>query len=266
MLWGTSPCCWIPGLRSPRHHSRGEPPDLSADEALSIVNAVPRRCLEFATGRECASGQMILSAASRHGHVPRLPLWRGDVQGLRRGVELEPARCATARVGARSPDWLARYGMARCRASRPVPRSALVHYAPLRPQPGRRRNPQTALLEELGRYMQTLAWQLVTTYGQRANLRRAARHGGVPIFDAERRLPGLCSLPARHRDIVPHSSAGSTPILVGATIPTHVIPTTHSLHPGMKSAAELVCDLARDRFVSRLLGNAQSRVVLRERR
>jgi hypothetical protein len=57
--------------------------------------------------------------------------------------------------------------------------------------------------------MQTLAWQFVTTYGQR-QLRRAARHGGVPIFDAERRLPGLCSLPARHRDIgrtqapVPH--------------------------------------------------------------
>ena len=38
----------------------------------------------------------------------------------------------------------------------------------------------------------------------------------------------------------PYSSAGSTPILAGATIPTHVIPTTHSLHPGMKALPNCV--------------------------
>ena len=37
---------------------RGEPPDLPADEALSIAHAVPRRRLEFATGRDCARRAM----------------------------------------------------------------------------------------------------------------------------------------------------------------------------------------------------------------
>ena len=37
---------------------RGEPPDLPADEALSVAHAVPRRRLEFATGRDCARRAM----------------------------------------------------------------------------------------------------------------------------------------------------------------------------------------------------------------
>ena len=69
---------------------------------------------------------------------------------------------------------------------------ALVHYAVLFGRSPEGAGIPKPLSSKLGRYMQTLAWQFVTTYGQRAKLRRAARHGGVPIFDAERRLPGLC--------------------------------------------------------------------------
>jgi 4'-phosphopantetheinyl transferase EntD len=63
---------------------RGQPPDPPADEALSIVNAVPRRRLEFATGRECARQAM---AALGHAKVSipraqdRVPIWPDDLVG-----------------------------------------------------------------------------------------------------------------------------------------------------------------------------------------
>ena len=63
---------------------RGEPPDLPADEALSIANAVPRRRLEFATGRDCARRAM---AALGHAgtSIPRgddrVPIWPEDLVG-----------------------------------------------------------------------------------------------------------------------------------------------------------------------------------------
>ncbi len=63
---------------------RGEPPLLPAAEALSITNAVPRRRLEFATGRDCARQAM---AALGHAKVPlprgqdRVPIWPGDLVG-----------------------------------------------------------------------------------------------------------------------------------------------------------------------------------------
>jgi 4'-phosphopantetheinyl transferase EntD len=63
---------------------RGEPPDLPADEALSIVNAVPRRHLEFATGRECARRAMAAlghARASMPRAQDRVPIWPDDLVG-----------------------------------------------------------------------------------------------------------------------------------------------------------------------------------------
>ena len=63
---------------------RGEPPDLPADEAISIAHSVPRRRLEFATGRDCARRAM---AALRHAKasIPRVqdraPIWPDDLVG-----------------------------------------------------------------------------------------------------------------------------------------------------------------------------------------
>ena len=62
----------------------GEPPDLPADEALSIVNAVPRRHLEFATGRECARRAMAAlghARASMPRAQDRVPIWPDDLVG-----------------------------------------------------------------------------------------------------------------------------------------------------------------------------------------
>ncbi|CAA2141782.1 4'-phosphopantetheinyl transferase [Hyphomicrobium sp. ghe19] len=62
----------------------GEPPDLLADEALSVTRAVPRRRLEFAIGRDCARKAM---AALGHPDVAlprgqdRTPVWPVDLVG-----------------------------------------------------------------------------------------------------------------------------------------------------------------------------------------
>jgi 4'-phosphopantetheinyl transferase EntD len=63
---------------------RGEPPALPAEEALGIANAVPRRRLEFATGRDCARRAM-----AALGHAPasmprgqdRVPVWPDGLVG-----------------------------------------------------------------------------------------------------------------------------------------------------------------------------------------
>ena len=63
---------------------RGEPSALLADEALSVAHAVPRRRLEFATGRDCARRAM---AALGHAKAPlprgqdRMPIWPDDLVG-----------------------------------------------------------------------------------------------------------------------------------------------------------------------------------------
>jgi 4'-phosphopantetheinyl transferase EntD len=63
---------------------RGEPADLAANEALSVAHAVPRRRLEFATGRDCARRAM---AALGHAKAPlpqgqdRMPIWPADLVG-----------------------------------------------------------------------------------------------------------------------------------------------------------------------------------------
>jgi 4'-phosphopantetheinyl transferase EntD len=63
---------------------RGEPLDLPSDEARSIANAVPRRRLEFATGRDCARQAM---TALGHATVSiprgqdRLPIWPDGLVG-----------------------------------------------------------------------------------------------------------------------------------------------------------------------------------------
>lgn len=62
----------------------GEPVDLVGDEALSVAHAVPRRRLEFATGRDCARRAM---AALGHAKAPlpqgqdRMPIWPADLVG-----------------------------------------------------------------------------------------------------------------------------------------------------------------------------------------
>ena len=118
----------------------------------------------------------------------RVPIWPDDLVGsithtdlcaaaavARRdqgfvaiGIDLEPADALPPELWARSPDWLARYGMARCRASRPVPRRrwCTMHLFGRSPEGAAIPKP---LSSKMGRYMQTLAWQFVTTYGQRAN-------------------------------------------------------------------------------------------------
>jgi 4'-phosphopantetheinyl transferase EntD len=62
----------------------GEPPDLPADEAFSIAHAVPRRRLEFATGRDCARRAMAAlghARASIPRGLDRLPIWPDDLVG-----------------------------------------------------------------------------------------------------------------------------------------------------------------------------------------
>jgi 4'-phosphopantetheinyl transferase EntD len=63
---------------------RGEPPDLPADEALSIAGAVPRRRLEFAMGRDCARQAMAALGHARDA-MPRgedrVPIWPKDLLG-----------------------------------------------------------------------------------------------------------------------------------------------------------------------------------------
>ncbi|MFM9847919.1 MAG: 4'-phosphopantetheinyl transferase [Hyphomicrobiaceae bacterium] len=62
----------------------GEPSDLPVDEAISIAHAVPRRRLEFATGRDCARRAM-----EALGHIKvalprgqdRMPIWPADLVG-----------------------------------------------------------------------------------------------------------------------------------------------------------------------------------------
>ena len=69
----------------------GEPPDLPADEALSIVNAVPRRYLEFATGRECARRAMAAlghATASIPRAQDRVRMWPDDLVGSITHTEL----------------------------------------------------------------------------------------------------------------------------------------------------------------------------------
>jgi 4'-phosphopantetheinyl transferase EntD len=62
----------------------GEPPDLLADEALSVAAAVPRRRLEFAMGRDCARRAMVVLG---HAKAPlprgqdRMPIWPDDLVG-----------------------------------------------------------------------------------------------------------------------------------------------------------------------------------------
>jgi len=62
----------------------GDPSHLTADEAISVAHAVPRRRLEFTTGRDCARRAM---AALGHAKVPlpqgrdRMPIWPGDLVG-----------------------------------------------------------------------------------------------------------------------------------------------------------------------------------------
>jgi 4'-phosphopantetheinyl transferase EntD len=63
---------------------RGELPDLPADEALSIAHAVPRRRLEFATGRDCARRAMAALGHARTS-IPRgrdrVPIWPDGLVG-----------------------------------------------------------------------------------------------------------------------------------------------------------------------------------------
>jgi 4'-phosphopantetheinyl transferase EntD len=93
---------------------QGEPPVLPADEALSIARAVPRRRLEFATGRHCARRAMAAlghATASMPRGQDRVPIWpdglvgnithtdhwvaaavaRRDQGFLAIGIDLEPA-------------------------------------------------------------------------------------------------------------------------------------------------------------------------------
>lgn len=63
---------------------RGTPPGLPADEARSIANAVPRRRLEFATGRDCARRAMAAlghAEASIPSGPDRVPIWPDDLVG-----------------------------------------------------------------------------------------------------------------------------------------------------------------------------------------
>jgi 4'-phosphopantetheinyl transferase EntD len=63
---------------------RGEPPVLPADEALGIANAVPRRRLEFAKGRDCARQAMAAlghAEASLPRGQDRVPIWPDDLVG-----------------------------------------------------------------------------------------------------------------------------------------------------------------------------------------
>jgi 4'-phosphopantetheinyl transferase EntD len=63
---------------------RGEPPDLPADEAVSIANAVPRRQLEFASGRDCARqamGALGRVKSSLPKGPDRVPIWPDDLVG-----------------------------------------------------------------------------------------------------------------------------------------------------------------------------------------
>jgi 4'-phosphopantetheinyl transferase EntD len=63
---------------------RGAPPVLPADEALSIANAVPRRRLEFATGRDCARRAMVAlghATASMPSRQDRVPIWPDGLVG-----------------------------------------------------------------------------------------------------------------------------------------------------------------------------------------
>jgi 4'-phosphopantetheinyl transferase EntD len=62
----------------------GEPPDLPADEAFSIAHAVPRRRLEFATGRDCARRAMAAlghAGASIPRGQDRVPIWPDGLVG-----------------------------------------------------------------------------------------------------------------------------------------------------------------------------------------
>jgi 4'-phosphopantetheinyl transferase EntD len=63
---------------------KGEPPDLPADEAISIDRAVMSRRLEFATGRVCAR-QAIAALGRPPVSLPRgpdrVPVWPGDLVG-----------------------------------------------------------------------------------------------------------------------------------------------------------------------------------------
>lgn len=63
---------------------RGEPPVLLADEATSMANAVPRRRLEFAAGRDCARRAMAAlghAIASMPVGEDRVPIWPNDLVG-----------------------------------------------------------------------------------------------------------------------------------------------------------------------------------------
>ena len=63
---------------------QGEPPALPADEALSIAKAVPRRRLEFATGRHCARRAMAAlgyATASIPRGQDRAPDWPSGLVG-----------------------------------------------------------------------------------------------------------------------------------------------------------------------------------------
>ena len=111
---------------------------------------------------------------------------------------------------------------------------ALVHYAVLFG-----RNPEgaaipTSLAPELGRYMQTLAWQYTVSYGQRANA--AARRDMAACRDLMQNevCPAYVAFQSKGPRFLPHSSASSTPIVVGASMPTQMIPKTHSLRPSDK--------------------------------
>jgi 4'-phosphopantetheinyl transferase EntD len=73
-----------PGIAIAETALNGDPPDLPADEAVSIERAVMSRRLEFAKGRECAR-----QAMTALGHAPvslprgpdRVPLWPDDLVG-----------------------------------------------------------------------------------------------------------------------------------------------------------------------------------------
>lgn len=112
---------------------RGEPPDLPADEAVSIAHAVPRRQLEFAAGRDCARRAMAALGRAKTS-LPRgpdrVPIWPDDLVGnithtrdwvaaavARRdqgfaaiGIDLEPATALPPDLWASicAPDELAR--------------------------------------------------------------------------------------------------------------------------------------------------------------
>jgi 4'-phosphopantetheinyl transferase EntD len=117
---------------------RGEPPELPADEAVSISQAVPRRQLEFATGRHCARAAMAALGCAKTS-LPRgpdrLPIWPAGLVGsithtrdrvaaavARRdqgfaaiGIDLEPATALSPDLWASicAPDELERV-MANC--------------------------------------------------------------------------------------------------------------------------------------------------------